>query len=204
MSRTFRARRLVFSIVALGLVAAACGSVTEGLETTETNAAAADTELPVSETTSPANTADEPVTAADPDRLVAPGDLVSVHYVGTLDAGDVFDSSRERGQALSFAVASGQMIPGFDNAVLGMKVGEVKTVRLAPADAYGEKGAESLIEVPLAQVPEGTKAGDVLRSPQGQSVTVIEVNDSVVIIDTAHELAGEFLTFEIEIVSIDS
>jgi FKBP-type peptidyl-prolyl cis-trans isomerase 2 len=200
MSRPMNPGRLIASIAALGLVAAACGSVTEGLETTTTGA----------ETTTAADTTETTTAAApsgdaiDSDRTVAVGDTVSVHYVGTLDSGEEFDSSRVSGQPLTFSVGGGQTIIGFDGAVQGMKIGEIKTVRLAPAEAYGEKDPGALIEVPLEQVPEGTQAGDTLFSPDGQSVTVVEINDGIVIIDANHSLAGEFLTFEIEIVSIDS
>jgi FKBP-type peptidyl-prolyl cis-trans isomerase 2 len=186
-------RWLVASLAALGLVAAACGSVTEGIETTTTAAAVAETT-----TETPSDV------AAGDGVVVAIGDTVSVHYVGTFDSGEQFDSSRDRDTPLTFAVGAGQMIVGFDNAVQGMKLGEIKTVRLAPADAYGEKSPDALIEVPIAQVPEGTQAGDTLVSGQGQSVTVVEINDGIVIIDANHALAGEFLTFEIEIVSIES
>ena len=200
MFRSTHTRWLIASIAVFGLMAAACGSVSEGIETTSTTAPAT-TEDPAAPTTT---TGAASGVAADPDRVIVVGDLVSVHYVGTLDSGEQFDSSRERGQPLSFTVGTGQMILGFDNGVQGMKVGEVKTVRLAPGDAYGEKDPAALIEVPLEQIPEGTQAGDTLFSPQGQSVTVIEISDGIATIDANHELAGEFLTFEIEIVSIDS
>ncbi len=194
MSRPMNIRWLIASLGALGLVASACGSVTEGIETTTTAAAVAETTT----TEAPSDV------AAGDGVVVAIGDTVSVHYVGTLDSGEQFDSSRDRDTPLTFSVGSGQMIVGFDNAVQGMKLGEIKTVRLAPADAYGEKNADALIEVPVAQVPEGTQAGDTLVSGQGQSVTVVEINDGMVVIDANHALAGEFLTFEIEIVSIES
>ena len=202
MSRMMNTRWLIASIAVLGLVAAACGSVTEGVETTTSTTAAEGGDAPAT-TSAPADEDEGTEPAADGDRVVAEGDLISVHYVGTLDDGEEFDSSRDR-EPLSFTVASGQMIVGFDEAVRGMKVGEVKTVRLEPAKAYGEKDPEALIEVPLEQVPEGTQAGDTLFSPQGQSVTVVEVNSGVVVIDANHRLAGEFLTFEIEIVAIES
>lgn len=204
MSRMMNTRRLIIAIAVLGLLAAACGSVTEGVETTTSTTAAEADDAPAT-TSVPADEDEGTATAAaaDPDRVVGEGDLISVHYVGTLDNGEEFDSSRDR-DPLSFTVASGQMIVGFDEAVRGMKVGEVKIVRLTPTEAYGEKDPAALIEVPLDQVPEGTQAGDTLFSPQGQSVTVIEVKADVVVIDANHRLAGENLTFEIEIVSIES
>ena len=88
-------------------------------------------------------------------------------------------------------------------AVRGMAVGEVKTVRLEAADAYGEPSDEFRQEVPLADLPEGVAVGDPLFTPQGQEVTVIAINGDVAVIDFNHRLAGEALTFEIEIVAIN-
>jgi peptidyl-prolyl isomerase F (cyclophilin D) len=135
--------------------------------------------------------------------VVQAGDQVAVHYVGTLDSGEQFDSSRDRGQTLDFEVDAGQMIPGFDAAVRGMAVGEIKTVRLEPADAYGEPSDEARQDVPLADLPEGVAVGDPLFTQEGQEVKVIAIEGDVAVIDFNHPLAGQALTFEIEIVSID-
>ena len=135
--------------------------------------------------------------------VVEVGDQVEVHYVGTLDSGEQFDSSRDRGETLGFEVGAGQMIAGFDEAVRGMATGEVKTVRLEAADAYGEPSDEFRQEVPLADLPEGLAVGDPLFTPEGQQVTVIAINGDVAVIDFNHPLAGEALTFEIEIVTIN-
>ena len=135
--------------------------------------------------------------------VVEAGDQVEVHYVGTLDSGEQFDSSRERGETLGFEVGAGQMIAGFDQAVRGMAVGEVKTVRIEATDAYGEPSDDFRQEVPLADLPEGVAEGDPLFTPDGQQVTVIEINGDVAMIDFNHPLAGEALTFEIEMVTID-
>lgn len=142
------------------------------------------------------------LTGATGTDTVQEGDTVSVHYVGTLDDGELFDSSRDRGQPLTFSVGSGQMIPGFDAAVRDMAIGEVKTVRLAPAEAYGESNADRIIEVAIDQVPADVIVGATLVTGQ-QSVTVIAIDGDVVTLDANHPLAGEFLTFEIEIVSIN-
>ena len=187
--------RLLAAAVPVALAAVACGSVTEGVD------------LPADDTTTTTAGATTEAPEANPsaqggDDTVDVGDTVSVHYVGTLDSGEQFDSSRDRGEPLSFAVGAGQMIVGFDAAVQGMKLGEVKTVRLAPADAYGEKDPAATIEVGLADVPEGTAVGDALFAQTGQQFVVLEINDDVVVLDANHPLAGEHLTFEIEIVSI--
>ena len=95
------------------------------------------------------------------------------------------------------------MIVGFDQAVRGMTVGEVKTVRIEATDAYGEPNEEFRQEMPLADLPEGVAEGDVLSTPQGQQVTVIEITGDAAVLDFNHPLAGEALTFEIEVVTID-
>ena len=125
--------------------------------------------------------------------MVEEGDFVAVHYVGTLDDGSEFDSSRPRGATLDFTVGAGQMLSGFDQAVRGMAEGETKTVRLEPADAYGERDPELIIEVQASQVPFDSS---------GRSVPVVSVDGDVVTLDLNHELAGQALTFEIEMVSI--
>ena len=135
--------------------------------------------------------------------MVAPGDAISVHYVGTLDGGEVFDSSRPRGQPLSFVVGSGQTIAGFDAGVQGMKLGEVIDVRIEPVDAYGEWTEERVVTVPIDQVPPGAAVGDELSSG-GQAFKVLEVSDTEVRLDANHPLAGQALNFEIELVSFDN
>lgn len=74
---------------------------------------------------------------------VESGDDIEVHYVGTLENGEKFDSSRDRDATLPFTVGAGQMIPGFDAGVIGMKVGETKKMTLAPTEAYGERKEEN-------------------------------------------------------------
>jgi len=180
------------------LVLAACGGDDADVTSTTTNEAEV--------TTTTAGEAAVTTTVGQTNQegnVVQGGDQVAVHYVGTLDSGEQFDSSRDRGQTLEFEVGAGQMIPGFDAAVRGMAVGEVKTVRLEAADAYGEPSDEFRQEVPLADLPEGLAVGDPLFTPQGQEVTVIAINGDVAVIDFNHRLAGEALTFEIEIVAIN-
>ena len=137
-------------------------------------------------------------------REVTAGDAISVHYVGTLDDGEQFDSSRDRGQPLSFVVDSGQMIAGFDAGVRGMAVGDIKTVRIESVDAYGEWTEEQVISIPVEALPEGTEAGEQLIAGNGQSVLVLEIDDIEVRLDANHPLAGEALTFEIELVSFEN
>lgn len=134
------------------------------------------------------------------------GSKVSVHYTGTLEDGEVFDSSLDR-EPLQFEVGAGQMIPGFDAAVEGMAVGEKKTVTLPPEEAYGERNDAMTQEVPRDRMPEGytPSVGDQLQAgtPGGAMiVTVTAVTDDTVTIDANHRLAGKTLIFEIELVEI--
>lgn len=141
------------------------------------------------------------VPAAGPDREVGYGDAVEVHYQGTLDNGVVFDSSEGR-EPLSFTVGSGQVIPGFDQAVLGLSVGDEVTVRIEPENAYGPRLPDLVVDVPTENMPEGLNVGDKITSRQGATALVVEVDEELVRIDANHELAGEALTFRIELVSI--
>ncbi len=140
-------------------------------------------------------------------QIVKDDHHVEVHYTGTLDNGDVFDSSRER-EPLAFTVGAGQMIPGFENAVRGMQIKEVKKVTLPPDEAYGEVVPEMIQKVPNDQLPTELKphVGQQLSSqmPDGRQIVVQvkEVNEDHIVIDANHPLAGQSLTFEIEVVNI--
>ncbi len=132
------------------------------------------------------------------------GDAVRVHYTGTLADGSEFDSSRG-GDPLSFTVGAGDVIAGFDRAVVGMEVGETKTVTIPAADAYGEPDPEQVLVVGRDQLPpdETVAVGDVMEiglDGGGEIlVTVAEVADDTVTLDANHALAGEDLTFAITI-----
>lgn len=139
--------------------------------------------------------------AAD-EFVVQDGDLVEVHYIGTLDDGSQFDSSRERGVPFSFTVGTGGVIPGFDDAVRGGEVGEVRTVRIEPGDAYGEWSEDNVIEVPFNPEQGDVKVGDEVFLTSGQAVKVLKITADTVTLDANHSLAGEALTFEIEILSV--
>lgn len=136
------------------------------------------------------------------------GKKLRVHYRGTLDDGTQFDSSYDRGETLEFVCGAGQMIAGFDAAVVDMQEGEKKTVRIPAAEAYGERRDDLILTFPANQVPniEQINAGDklFLQTPSGQSVpaTVIKVDETGVVLDANHELAGKDLTFDIELVEV--
>lgn len=137
------------------------------------------------------------------------GKKVKVHYVGTLNDGSVFDSSRERNTPLEFTCMAGMMIPGFDKAVNEMEVGETRTVVLAPEDAYGPYDETQILEIPLERLPgaEGLTPGEsiVLRSDYGAPMRCVvkDVNEDNITFDMNHELAGKELTFEIELLEAE-
>lgn len=130
------------------------------------------------------------------------GDSVAVHYVGTLDDGSEFDSSRGR-EPLVFEVGTDQVIAGFDSAVDGMTVGDVTTVRIPPADAYGEIDPELVFTVPIEEAPDDVAPGDEVLIGGVTTGVVSAVSLTEVTIDTNHRFAGQALTFEVELVSIN-
>eukprot|EP00241_Pyramimonas_parkeae_P006200 CAMPEP_0114251902 /NCGR_PEP_ID=MMETSP0058-20121206/15532_1 /TAXON_ID=36894 /ORGANISM="Pyramimonas parkeae, CCMP726" /LENGTH=388 /DNA_ID=CAMNT_0001365763 /DNA_START=93 /DNA_END=1259 /DNA_ORIENTATION=+ len=141
------------------------------------------------------------------DQVVEKDDNVAIHYVGTLPNGTEFDASRPRGQPLAFTVGSGQMIPGMDKGVLGMKVGETKSITASPAEAYGEKSDEAKISETLERVVEAlgkddVKVGTKVNIGAPYPATIIEVTDTTVTFDTNHPLAGETLNFEVELMEL--
>lgn len=135
------------------------------------------------------------------------GDTVKIHYTGTLNDGTVFDSSEGR-DPLSFTIGSGQVIPGFEEAVIGMAENEKKNVTIPPEKAYGARNEEMVINVPRSQVPPdiSPETGQRLQM-QGPNEQVIiveitEVNDDSITLDANPPLAGKDLTFDIELVEI--
>ena len=140
--------------------------------------------------------------------VAAKGDSVSVNYTGKLKDGTVFDSSAGKAP-LTFTVGAGQLIKGFDTAVVGMAVGEKKTVEMPPEQAYGSADPRGVMTVPKAQLGEiasKVKKGDRLGmgTPDGRRipVRVTDVAAETVTVDANHELAGKTLIFDIEVVSI--
>jgi len=135
------------------------------------------------------------------------GDTVRVHYTGTHDDGTVFDTSSGR-EPLEFTIGSGQVIPGFDSAVDGMSPGDSETVKIPAEQAYGPHREEMMLEVDRAQVPAelDPQVGERLEIKQqdGQSipVTVTAITETLVTLDGNHPLAGQALTFEIELVEV--
>ena len=135
------------------------------------------------------------------------GDTVRVHYTGTLSDGSTFDSSAGR-EPLEFTVGSGQVIPGFDEAVQGMEPGDTRTVEIASENAYGARRDDMVMEVSREQLPPGLDPSDgdhlQLTTADGQAVPVrvTASSDASVTLDANHPLAGEDLTFEIQLEEI--
>lgn len=135
------------------------------------------------------------------------GDTVKVHYTGKLGDGTVFDSSEGR-DPLQFTLGENQVIPGFEEAIVGMEAGETKTFEIPADRAYGERRDAMVIKIERDQFPEDMKpeVGQQLRLGQqgGETliVKVIDVSETTVTIDGNHPLAGEDLTFDVELSEI--
>jgi peptidylprolyl isomerase len=138
---------------------------------------------------------------------VKSGDKIKVHYTGTLKDGTKFDSSVER-DPLEFTAGEGQVIRGFDSAVLGMEVGEKKSVDIPIEEAYGPRRDDLVIEVPPSQFPDeiDPQIGLSVELHNGQGGTIpamiTNVEQEKVTLDANHPLAGKDLVFEIELVDI--
>ena len=137
------------------------------------------------------------------------GKKVKVHYVGTLDDGTKFDSSRDRNEPLAFTCMAGQMIPGFDKAVKDMTIGQIVDIHIPAAEAYGERHEEAVQPVPVAQLPgsESLVAGQqvTLGTPEGYPVMapVVSNDGTTIVFDTNHPMAGKDLNFNIELLEVE-
>jgi FKBP-type peptidyl-prolyl cis-trans isomerase 2 len=129
------------------------------------------------------------------------GDLVEFHFEGALDSGAVFDTSRGR-RARVFVLGRGQLIPAFEAQLREMAAGERRRFRIEAADAYGEHDPALVVEAPRAEAPEGVTAGDEVPLTGGRPATVVAVSGDMVTLDANHPLAGQALTFEVELVAV--
>lgn len=136
---------------------------------------------------------------------VKEGDTVKVHYTGTLKNGEVFDSSKDK-EPLEFTLGEGQLIPGFEKAVVGMVIGDSANIDIPSDEAYGEEREDLIINVPKDQLPEDItpQVGMQLQVNQGNGqpipVRIKEVGETELTLDANHPLAGQDLSFEIELV----
>lgn len=140
-------------------------------------------------------------------QQVQKGDTVNVHYHGRLADGTTFDSSEGR-EPLQFTAGSGQVIKGFDDAVMGMQAGEKKSVNIPVADAYGERNEDMIMEYPISDFPADMKPEVGMELQMGDDsgnvfpVVIVEVNAETVMLDANHPLAGQDLIFDVELVSV--
>lgn len=142
--------------------------------------------------------------------MVNQGDCVIVEYRGKLDDGTEFASTKAQDEPLEFVAGSGVVLPDFDYAVMGMKVGETRSIHIPADRAYGQRDEALVISMPVTSLPNGealpvgamlgiqTPEGDVMR------VRVLEVGDEEVVLDCNHELAGQNLNFDITLVDVVS
>jgi len=136
------------------------------------------------------------------------GDKVKVHYVGTLKDGSQFDNSRDKGEGLEFTIDDGQLLKGFNDAVKNLEVGKTTKVDVKSEEAYGKYITEAVITVQKSEFPESLKyelngfiqgQDDKGRPVQGQ---VVKIDEESVNLDMNHPLAGEDLSFEIELLEV--
>jgi peptidylprolyl isomerase len=142
---------------------------------------------------------------------VKEGSKIKLHYTGTLDDGTVFDTSKTKGEPLEFVIGQKQVIPGFEAGLMGLKVGDTKTIKVSSEDAYGARDDTRVAEYPKEKIP-----GDMQKLEEGVQVlfqddqgnvliaTVKEIKEKDVVLDLNHPLAGKNLTFEVEILEIDN
>lgn len=140
-------------------------------------------------------------------KTVKEGDKVKVHYTGSLDDGTIFDSSEGR-EPLEFTAGSGQLIKGFDKGVLGMKLGEERTIHIPCAEAYGEASPQLLRKLPRKALPKerepkiGLRIGLVRSDGMQTEAVIVGVTDEEITVDLNHPLAGKDLNFKVKVLSI--
>ena len=134
------------------------------------------------------------------------GNKVKIEYTGTLEDGKIFDSSKEHGQLLVFEVGSGQVIKGFDEAVIGMEKGEEKNIKLQPSEAYGKHNPQLVKKIPRNNLPQdrepsvGMMIGVSLQTGQQIPAVITDVNYQEITIDLNPPLAGKVLNFKIKVI----
>ena len=142
-------------------------------------------------------------------NTITSGDIITLHYTGTLEDGSVFDSSKERGDPMTVTVGDGRLITGFDNALEGMTVGETKTFTLAPGEAYGDRRDDATTTLKRDIFPEDfeftANMKVPLQGPEGTLMaTLTEIEDETVTADLNHPMAGKTLTFEVEVLTVET
>jgi FKBP-type peptidyl-prolyl cis-trans isomerase 2 len=138
--------------------------------------------------------------------MIKKGSKVKAHYTGRLTNNEIFDTSIQNGRdPIEFIIGEGQLIPGFENGVLGLSTGDKKTVEIPATDAYGEYREDLKLTVPKSNMPEGVSVGQSLQADfGGQAVNfmVRYVDETSAVVDANHPLAGQTLIFDIEIIDV--
>lgn len=138
--------------------------------------------------------------------MIEKGNVVAVHYTGKFTDGEVFDSSLDK-EPLKFQIGSGQIITGFESAILGKNVGDKISVNLTPEESYGDIREDLIVKVSHEQMPGDVEVGQSLQAQteNGQSINVYvkEINEDYVLVDANHPLAGRSLMFDIEILEVE-
>lgn len=132
------------------------------------------------------------------------GDTVRMHYTGRVSGGEVFDTSEGR-DPVEFVAGEGQVIPGVDDAVVGMEPGETKTVTVPPEAGYGPRHEDLRQRVPRDAVPEEAAVGSPLQAKVGEDTVVLwvtELGDAEAVLDANHPLAGHTLEFDLHVVDV--
>ena len=136
--------------------------------------------------------------------MIENGSTITVHYTGKLKDGSTFDSSTGK-EPLKFQIGSNQVIPGFEDGLIGKSKGDKVTIDIPVDQAYGEIREDLLMKIPNDQLPGPVQVGQALQAMNGQNVInvlVKEVNDGHAIIDANHPLAGHPLIFEVEVIDV--
>lgn len=141
-------------------------------------------------------------------RTANDGDTVHVNYTGKLENGSVFDSTEDR-DPLEFELGAGRVIPGFEDAVRGMEVGQRKEVRIPASDAYGERRDDLEVQVPRSRLPDGSEVQvgqqmAVRVAPKQEAIArVTDLDEDSITLDLNHPLAGQLLIFDLELAGIE-
>lgn len=142
------------------------------------------------------------------EKQIKKGSKVNLHFIGKFDDGEIFENSYET-ESLAFEVGKGEIIKGFETAVMGLKAGDKKTFAVGCEDAYGLYDEELVVEVPKTEIPDvdDLEVGAVvfLQGEEGEEYDFVvqEISGDIVLLDGNHPLAGEDLNFEIEILTVD-
>lgn len=137
--------------------------------------------------------------------MIEKGNKVKLHYTGKFTNNEIFDTSINN-EPLEFVVGEGKLISGFENGVIGMSVGEKKTIEISQEEAYGSISEYLIHEVPNENLPEGVQPGQMLQANTDQgviNVVVVEVGEKISKVDANHPLAGKDLIFELEILEVE-